>query len=80
MIRLTSGILNCRENVLSLEIGIVSQNLRHSCFSAEQLQNVCDADSYTANTGAPAAQSIVDRGSSYRIHIREFDRLATLEA
>ena len=53
MISLMSGVLQSGENVLSLEIGVVPQDLVVRCPEAEQLQNIADSNAEASDARPP---------------------------
>jgi len=63
VIRLVSGILDGGENVFALKAGIILQDLFDGGSSAQQFQDVGDADSHAANTRAATALGVVDGDS-----------------
>jgi hypothetical protein len=63
VIRLVSGILDGRENVLALKAGIVLQDLFDGGSCTQQFQDVGDTDSHAANARTAAALGVVDGDS-----------------
>src|ERR1035437_1073744 len=67
VVRLVCGILNCCEDVVTFKIGIVLQNLLVRRPGAEELQNVCDANSQAPNARAAAAFPGLNRDSFQKV-------------
>jgi hypothetical protein len=70
MIRLTSGILNCRENVLTFEIRIIFENFFEVGAGTQQFQNIGYANAHAPNARTTTALSVIDRDATeaFRLH------------
>ena len=70
MVGLVRGVLNCRIDIFSFEKRVVFKDLFEKRTVGEQLKNVADANTLSANAGAPSALFIFDGDSfqSVKVH------------
>jgi hypothetical protein len=71
VIRLTSCILDCCENVFALEIWIVIENFFEAGARSQEFENVGHANTHTPNARTTTTLSVVDRDAieAFRLHV-----------
>ena len=79
MVRLVGRILNSCQNVLTLKIGIVLQDLLVRCPSTEELQNVSNANPHAPNAGAAAAFPRLNGDSFQKVGLHRIPTLPLKE-
>ena len=80
MVRLVGRILNCCQDVITLKIGIVLQNLLVRRPGAQELQNVCNANSHAPNAGATAAFPRLNGDSFQKVGLHRISTLPLKQA
>jgi hypothetical protein len=69
VIRLSSGILDCGEDVLTLQERVVLEDLLEGRTGAQQLQDVGDADALSTDAGSSTALARLDGDASKAIEV-----------
>jgi hypothetical protein len=70
MVRLVGGVVECGEDVFTLEKWVVGENFFKGSASAEEFEDIRNANTVSANARTPAALAGFDRDSieSFQIH------------
>jgi len=63
VVGLASGILNSGQNILSLQEGVISENLFEGSPANQELQDIGNSEAKTPNAGAASALSFFHRNS-----------------